>query len=246
MVCNSVTLCRSIYCGAVRPWPLSSQRAGAVIRVTSLVFFRCPDYVDLAINTWRRVWPRVAVSMLASSWLIDYDARWCSVYTGWHKKRGHRPSYLSANIPKSPWPNCMEIGGLLQYYMLNTVINFLFKNLIALWRHLAKTPLLSFIHTERSHSSCVFARWRHSAMEFLNKKSNDCVQHIILQKFTNFHAILSWSFQNICNEIGWPRFLRHPVRSVNQQLQFTWELSVQKTSIIASCYSKHVFILIFM
>jgi len=36
------------------------------------------------------------------------------------------------------------------------------------------------------------------------------VQHTILQKFTNFHAILSWSFQNICNEIGWPRFLRHP------------------------------------
>jgi len=30
--------------------------------------------------------------------------------------------------------------------MLNTVINFLFKNFIALWRHLAKTQLLSFIH----------------------------------------------------------------------------------------------------
>ena len=45
-----------------------------------------------------------------------------------------------------PWPNCMEIGELLQYYMLNTVINFLFKNFIALWRHLAKTQLLSFIH----------------------------------------------------------------------------------------------------
>ena len=57
------------------------------------------------------------------------------------------PSYLIANIPKTPWPNCMEIGGLLQYYMLNTVINFSFKNFIALWRHLAKTPLLSFIRT---------------------------------------------------------------------------------------------------
>jgi len=40
----------------------------------------------------------------------------------------------------------MEIGELLQYYMLNAVINFLFKNFIALWRHLAKTQLLSFIH----------------------------------------------------------------------------------------------------
>ena len=47
-------------------------------------------------------------------------------------------------------------------------------------------------------------------MKFLNKV-NDCVQHIILQKFTNSHAIWSWSFQNICNEIGWPRFLRHLV-----------------------------------
>ena len=26
-----------------------------------------------------------------------------------------------------PWPNCVEIGELLQYYMLNTVINILFK-----------------------------------------------------------------------------------------------------------------------
>jgi len=100
----------------------------------------------------------------------------------------------------------MEIGGLLQYYMLNTVIKFLFKNFIAMWRHLAKTPLLSFIHTV-----AVFARWRHSVMKFLNKKVNDCVRHIKLQKFTNFHAIRSWSFQNICNEIGWPRFLRHSV-----------------------------------
>jgi len=38
--------------------------------------------------------------------------------------------------------NCVEIGELLQYYMLNTVINFLFKNFIVLWRHLAKIQLL--------------------------------------------------------------------------------------------------------
>ena len=47
---------------------------------------------------------------------------------GGAKKRGHWPSYLIANIPKTPKPHCMKIGGLLQYYMLNTVINFLFKN----------------------------------------------------------------------------------------------------------------------
>ena len=61
-------------------------------------------------------------------------------YTGWRKKTGQ--SYLIANILKTSWPNCVEIGELLQYYMLNTVINFLFKNFIALWRHLAKTHLL--------------------------------------------------------------------------------------------------------
>jgi len=36
----------------------------------------------------------------------------------------------------------MDICELLQYYMLNTVINFLFENFIALWRNLAKTQLL--------------------------------------------------------------------------------------------------------
>ena len=31
-----------------------------------------------------------------------------------------------------------------------------------------------------------------------------------MQKFTNFHTIRSWSFQNICNEIGWHRFFAPP------------------------------------
>jgi len=48
--------------------------------------------------------------------------------------------------------------------------------------------------------------------EIFKQKVNYCVQHIILQKFTNFHEIRSWNFQNICNEIGrGPVFLRHPV-----------------------------------
>jgi len=104
----------------------------------------------------------------------------------------------------------MEIGELLQYYMLNTVINFLFKNFIALWRHLAKTQLLSFIHTVHNrfehHTVAVFSL----NDEIFKQKVNDCVQHIILQKFTNFHAIQSWNFQNICNEIGlWRQVLVH-------------------------------------
>jgi len=40
--------------------------------------------------------------------------------------------------------------------------------------------------------------------EIFKQKVNDCDQHIILQKSTNFHTIRSWSFRNICNEIGWP------------------------------------------
>jgi len=52
------------------------------------------------------------------------------------------PAYLIENILKTPRPNFVEIGELLQYYMLNTVIDFLFTNFIALWRHLAKTQLL--------------------------------------------------------------------------------------------------------
>ena len=36
------------------------------------------------------------------------------------------------------------------------------------------------------------------------------VQHIILQKFTNFHAIRSWNFRIFAMR-WWPRFLRHPV-----------------------------------
>jgi len=43
----------------------------------------------------------------------------------------------------------MKIGELLQYYMLNTVINFVFKNFIALWRHLVKTELRVMLESTR-------------------------------------------------------------------------------------------------
>ena len=66
---------------------------------------------------------------------------------GGTKNGANGPSYLIANILKTPRPNSVEIGELRQNYMLNTVINFLFKNFIVLWRHLAKTQLVSFIHT---------------------------------------------------------------------------------------------------
>ena len=40
-------------------------------------------------------------------------------------------------------------------------------------------------------------------MKFLYNKLMTVFSIIILQKFTNFRAIWSWSFQNICNEIGY-------------------------------------------
>ena len=47
--------------------------------------------------------------------------------------------------------------------------------------------------------------------EIFKQKVNECVQHIILQKFTNFHAIRSWNFRIFAMR-WWPRFfLRHPV-----------------------------------
>ena len=74
-------------------------------------------------------------------------------------------SYLIATILK----NCVEIDELLQYYMLNTVINFLFKDFIALWRHLAKTQLLCdaqiYLYNVKKTTVAVFslggatARW---------------------------------------------------------------------------------------
>ena len=37
----------------------------------------------------------------------------------------------NANSSETAWPNYVEVGELLQYYRINTVINFLFKEIIA-------------------------------------------------------------------------------------------------------------------
>ena len=86
------------------------------------------------------------------------------------------PPYFIPNILKFYDRIAWKLVNFCSIIMLNTVINFLFKKFIALWRHLAKTQLLSFIHivTNRFEhhtvASYVFARWRNSAMKFLNKK----------------------------------------------------------------------------
>ena len=47
-------------------------------------------------------------------------------FSGWRNVQGGAKNGASiANILKTPWQSCVEIGELLQYYMLNTVINFL-------------------------------------------------------------------------------------------------------------------------
>ena len=46
-------------------------------------------------------------------------------------------------------------------------------------------------------------------MKFLKKNGNDCVQHIILQNFTNSHAIRSWNFRIFAMR-WWTRFFAQP------------------------------------
>ena len=103
----------------------------------------------------------------------------------------------------------MEINEILQYYMLNTVINFLFKNFIALWRHLAKTQVLCdaqiYLYNVNKRQWLCFRYVAPQRDGIFKHKVNDCVQRIILQKFTNFHAIRSWNFRIFAMR-WWPSF----------------------------------------
>ena len=120
------------------------------------------------------------------------------------------PPYLIANILKIPWPNCMKIGELLQYYVLNRVINFLFKNFIALWRHLAKTQLLCDAQIYLYNVNKRFRKVAPQRDEIFKQKVNDCVE-CSAYNIAEVHQFWLWNFQNICNEIWWPHFLRHLV-----------------------------------
>ena len=46
------------------------------------------------------------------------------VLTWWMKVVGLHETHIQGGAKKTPRPNCVEIGELLQYHMLNTVINF--------------------------------------------------------------------------------------------------------------------------
>ena len=97
--------------------------------------------------------------------------------------------------------------------MMNTVINFLFKNFIALWRHLAKTQVLYdaqiYLYNVNKRQQLCFRQMAPQRDEIFKQNVNDCVQHIILQKFTNFHAIRSWNFRIFAMR-WWPRFIAPP------------------------------------
>jgi len=96
--------------------------------------------------------------------------------------------------------------------MMNTVINFLFKNSIALWRHIAKTQLLC---DAQIYLYSVNKRQQHFNKIHKIKKNCDVSvtssKQIIMSKYARkylqyFYPIQSWSFQNMCNAIGWTRF----------------------------------------
>jgi len=91
-------------------------------------------------------------------------------YTGWRKKAG-RPSYLIANILKTPWPNCVEI--LQIFSCLLTHYSLLW------WRHTDVTVFIYwnaavvYSHCTNRYEHHTVACFRYSAMKFLNKNNND-------------------------------------------------------------------------
>ena len=126
------------------------------------------------------------------------------------------PAYLIANILKTPRPNCVEIGELLQYYTLNAVINFFCLKIssrcgVTQRKHSYCVMLKSICTVRINDSSGVFARWRHSAMKFLNKKlmtvfsTLDCRSPPISMQFG--HGV----FGIFAMKQDGPVFLRHPV-----------------------------------
>ena len=54
-------------------------------------------------------------------------------------------------------------------------------------------------------SSGVFARWRHSAMKFLNKKVNDCVQRINIAEVHQFSCNSVMEFSEYYGRLLWKR-----------------------------------------
>jgi len=117
------------------------------------------------------------------------------IHTGWRKKRGH---HLTANILK--FHNRIAWNWWISAILYaEHIINFLFKNFIALRRHLAKTQLLSFIHILQIDLSIT---------------------------------------QNICNEIGWPRFCA-TLRTYGTARRYIPRLAYWQAAGITSAWASH-------
>ena len=59
--------------------------------------------------------------------------------------------------------------------------------------------------------------------EIFKQKVNDCVQHIILQKFTNFHGIRFSEYLQLDRMALWPRFFAPPCIICQHFLFSFWE-----------------------
>ena len=76
--------------------------------------------------------------------------------------------------------------------MLNTVIfNFLFKNFITLWRHLAKTQILSFIHIVQIDLS--ITQWPRFYCATLYLASSMNMKWLSVNSHTSFQSTINCS-----------------------------------------------------
>jgi len=92
-----------------------SRLQAAILLLSGIVWYRKPNGLIV------RASPRSVVYRL-SSFTCTQWAPEKKLYTGWPKKTG--PACFIANILKTPRPNCVKVGELLQYCMPTS--NYLF------------------------------------------------------------------------------------------------------------------------
>jgi len=136
----------------------------------------------------------------------------------------------------------MKIGELLQYYVLNTVINFLFKNFIALWRHLAKTQLLCDAQIYLYNVNKRFRKVAPQRDEIFKQKVNDCVECSAynIAEVHQFPRNSVMEFQNICNEMVAPFFAPPCIHRESKNIPVIISLSLLKHCPILIIFCRHI------
>jgi len=84
-----------------------------------LLIVRRPHSKTVWINDWLIDW--------CLSLEINCDKTDINVIVTYRVAQKTGPPYLIANILKIPWPNCVEIGERLRYYMLTQSLTFCLK-----------------------------------------------------------------------------------------------------------------------